>query len=66
MRANITELNINEYGRFDELKAKVDRGKAKDYFEKMEGKTLPDYRISIKIDQLLKDFITKDGFELAE
>jgi type I restriction enzyme R subunit len=65
MRDNITELNINEYGRFDELKATVDRDKAKAYFEKIEGKKLPDFRISIRIDQLLKDFITKDGFELA-
>jgi type I restriction enzyme R subunit len=66
MRENITELNINEYGRFDELKATVDRDKAKAYFEKIEGKTLPNFRISIKIDQLLKDFIGKDGFELVE
>jgi type I restriction enzyme R subunit len=66
MQSNITELNINEYGRFDELKATVDRDKAKAYFEKTEGKTLPGFRVSIKIDQLLKDFITKDGFELAE
>lgn len=66
MRDNITELNINEYGRFDELKATVDRDKAKAYFEKIEGKILPDFRISIRIDQLLKDFIMKDGFELVE
>ena len=66
MQSNVTELNINEYGRFDELKATVDRDKAKAYFEKLEGKTLPNFRISIKIDQLLKDFISKDGFELVE
>ncbi|AYL97805.1 type I restriction endonuclease subunit R [Mucilaginibacter celer] len=66
MRADITELNINEYGRFDELKATVDRVKAKAYFEKIEGNPLPDFRVSIKIDKLLKDFITKDGFELGE
>ena len=66
MRDNITELNINEYGRFDELKATVDRDKATAYFEKIEGKTLPVFRVSIKIDQLLQDFITKDGFELVE
>lgn len=66
MRDNITEHNINEYGRFDELKATVDRDKAKAYFEKIEGKSLPAFRISIKVDQLLKDFIVKDGFELME
>lgn len=66
MRADITDLNINDYGRFDELKTTVDRAKAKAYFEKIEGKTLPNFRISIRIDQLLKDFITQDGFELIE
>lgn len=66
MQANTTELNINEYGRFDELKSTVDREKAKAYFEKLEGKALPAFRISIKIDQLLKDFIFKDGFELDD
>lgn len=66
MQANTTELNINEYGRFDELKSTVDREKAKAYFEKLEGKALPAFRISIKIDQLLKDFIFQDGFELDD
>lgn len=64
MQYNITELNINEYGRFDELKATVDREIAKVYFEKIEGNTLPNFRISIKIDQLLKDFILKGGLDL--
>ena len=66
MQSNVTELNINEYGRFDELKATVDRDKAKAYFEKIEGKVLPNFKISIRIDQLLKEFIIKDGFELVE
>jgi type I restriction enzyme R subunit len=66
MQANIAAQNINEYGRFDELKATVDRDKAKVYFEKIEGKPLPPFKINIKTDQLLTDFITKDGFELAE
>ncbi len=65
MQYNITELNINEYGRFDELKATVDREKAKAYFEKIEGNALPNFRISIKIDQLLKNFILKGGIDLG-
>jgi type I restriction enzyme R subunit len=64
MRDNVTEHNINEYGRFDELKATVDRDKARDYFERITGEKLPNYKVSIKIDQLLKEFIAKDGFEL--
>lgn len=64
MQTNVTELNLNEYGRFDELKQTVDREKARAYFEKLAGSPLPNFSVSIKIDQLLKDFIMKDGFEL--
>ncbi|MHA4736871.1 type I restriction endonuclease subunit R [Dyadobacter sp. MSC1_007] len=64
MQSHITDQNINEYGRFDKLKETVDREKAKAYFEKSEGRALPPSRISIKLDQLLKDFIMQDGFEL--
>lgn len=66
VQSNITESNINEYGRFDELKSTVDREKAKEYFEWIEGKPLPPFRVSIKIDQLLKDFILKGTFESEE
>ncbi|WP_426293333.1 type I restriction endonuclease subunit R [Dyadobacter endophyticus] len=64
MQSHITEQNINEYGRFDKLKETVDRNKAKMYFEKLGGEALRPSRISVKIDQLLKDFILKDGFEI--
>ncbi|MCE7044655.1 type I restriction endonuclease subunit R [Dyadobacter sp. CY312] len=64
MQSDVTEQNVNEYGRFDKLKDTVDREKAKAYFERLAGKALPDFRISIRIDQLLKDFILKDGFEV--
>jgi len=64
MKSHITELNINEFGRFDALKDTVDRTKAKAYFEEKEGITLTPFKISIKIDQLLKEFILKDGFDI--
>ena len=64
MQNNTTEQNINEYGRFDKLKSTVDRERAKAYFEKLEGVTLPPFKVSIKIDKLLKDFIFRDGFEV--
>ncbi|WES98281.1 HsdR family type I site-specific deoxyribonuclease [Chryseobacterium arthrosphaerae] len=59
-----TEANINDYGRFDALKDTVDRDKAKSYFEQKEGNTLPPFKVSIRIDNLLKEFILKDGMEL--
>lgn len=62
--AGITEANINEYGRFGELKETVDKEKAKAYFENLEGNSIPAFRINIKVDKLLQDFIIQGGFEL--
>lgn len=56
----LTEGNINEYGRFDALKETVDKGKAKAYFEKHEGRRLPPPKVTIKIDSALRDFILDD------
>lgn len=64
MKSYTTEANINEYGRFDALKDTVDRTKAKVYFEDKQGNTLTPFKISIKIDNLLKEFILKDGFDI--
>lgn len=66
MNTSVTDANINDYGRFDDLKATVDKQRAKSYFEALEGKSLPPFRINIKTDQLLRDFIIKGGFELGE
>lgn len=35
MAAHVTEVNINEFGRFDELKASVDKSMAREYFEQL-------------------------------
>ncbi|GBO94668.1 DEAD/DEAH box helicase [Mesosutterella multiformis] len=56
----LTEGNINEYRRFDALKETVDKGKAKAYFEKHEGRRLPPPKVTIKIDSALRDFILDD------
>ncbi|MDD4592952.1 MAG: hypothetical protein PHG06_21415, partial [Parabacteroides sp.] len=66
MNAGITEANINEYGRFDDLKNTVDREKAKAYFEAAEGMSIPAFRLSIKIEKLLKEFILSGGFDINE
>lgn len=58
------EININEYGRFDELKNTVDKSKAKTYFENLEGITIPAFRVNIKVHNLLQQFIIKGGFEV--
>ncbi|WP_323593710.1 type I restriction endonuclease subunit R [Aliarcobacter butzleri] len=61
---NVTESNINDYGRFDDLKNSVDKEKAKAYFEEIEGCKLPIPKVNIKVHNLLKDFILKGGYEI--
>lgn len=56
--------NINEFGRYDELKKTVDKRKAKEYFEKIEGEKLFPPKVNIKVDNLLREFILKDGFDI--
>lgn len=66
MSSGVTELNINEFGRFDELKKTIDKNKAKEYFEKLEGISLPQFKVNMKTQNLLIKFITENGtdFEL--
>ena len=61
MNTHVTLININEYGRFDDLKATVDQQKAKTYFEGLEGKELPLFRVNIRTAKLLQDFIIQGG-----
>jgi len=64
INSNITKSNLNDYGRFDELKNSVDKAKAKVYFEKIEGIKLPPPKVNMKVYSLLKDFILKGKYEL--
>ena len=64
MNSGASEANINEYGRFDELKATVDTAKAKDYFERIEGAGIAPFKVKIKTHNLLQEFILKGGFEI--
>ncbi len=53
----VTESNINEFGRFDELKSTVDKDKAKAYFEALEGSSIPMFKVNIKVDAALRAFV---------
>ncbi|MFJ7995462.1 HsdR family type I site-specific deoxyribonuclease [Peribacillus frigoritolerans] len=66
MTANVTEANINEFGRFDYLKDSVDKAKAMEYFEKLENTKIPPFKINIRVHNLLKEFILKGGFDIEE
>lgn len=56
--------NINEFGRYDELKKTVDKAKAKAYFEKVEGIKIIPPKVNVKVDKLLRAFILDGGFEV--
>lgn len=64
MAVKVTDANINEFGRFDDLKATADKQKAKAYFEAVSGKKVLSPMVSGKIDKLLRDFIIKGGFDV--
>lgn len=64
MSQHVTEDNINEFGRFDALKATVDKAKAKAYFEALTGLKLPIPKVNIRVDNLLRDFILKGGYDI--
>lgn len=57
MSSVINEKNINQFGRFDNLKATVDINKAKAYFESIESSTIPPFKLRIKVDKHLQGFI---------
>ena len=64
MQSKITEDNINEFGKFDTLKATVDTEKAKAFLEMIEGKPIKKFQINMKIDQMLRRFILEGGFDV--
>jgi type I restriction enzyme R subunit len=66
MSINVSEASINEYGRFDDLKASLDKDKAKKYFEELENTKMAPYKVNIKVHNLLQDFILKGGFDIEE
>ncbi|WP_320129597.1 HsdR family type I site-specific deoxyribonuclease [uncultured Sphaerochaeta sp.] len=64
MKFRATPSNLNEYGRFDDLVSTVDRTKAKAFLEDFEKTKLKEYKVTIKIDKFLRDFIIKGGFDV--
>lgn len=60
----LEENSINEFGRLDDLKASVDKVKAKKYLEEKEGTTIIPPKVNLKVDALLRKFILKGGFEI--
>lgn len=61
----LNSTNINEFGRYDDLKKTVDKTKAKKYFEQIEGTNIIPPKVNIKVDNLLRKFIIGDGMEIV-
>lgn len=59
MNTHVTDANLNEFGRFDDLRGTVDQQKAKAHFESEEGQPLPIFKVNIKASNLLKDFLLR-------
>lgn len=64
MGLSLTEANINEFGRLDDLKATVDKAKAREYFVKAERAPVSPPKVNIKMDKLLRKFILSGGMEI--
>ena len=64
MNLHVNKSNINEYGRFDDLKSTVDKKKAREYFEKVEGRKIKPFEVNMMIDEYLRNFILDDTFEI--
>lgn len=64
MDLKLTETNINEFGRLDELKNTIDKSKAKAYFENKESIKLNPSKVNIRVDKLIREFILRGGFEI--
>lgn len=64
MNSKPTDANLNNYGRFDDLKKTMDASLASAFFEKKEGRRLPRPLVISKAENLVRDFIVKGGFDL--
>ena len=59
-----TEATINEFGRYDDLKATLDINKAIAYFSEIEGKNISPFFARTKFDILTHKFIIEGCFEI--
>ena len=66
VESGVTEKNINEFGRFDALKATVDKKRAKAWLERKEGCEIIPPKVSVKIDRLLRQFVLDGGFDVQD
>jgi len=66
MDAHVNRDKLNEYGRFDALKATVSAQKAQEYFSRIDGRKLPPFLVNNRVDKLLTDFILSGGCDIPD
>ena len=64
MNLHVNKSNLNEYGRFDDLKSTVDKKKAREYFQKVKDRKIKPFEVNMMIDEYLRNFILDDTFEI--
>lgn len=64
MSLNLTEEHLNDYGRFDALKATINKKTAKQYFESLENTELTQLKVNQKASTLLSQFIVNGGIDI--
>lgn len=62
MARDVTEDNLNEFGRFDALKESIDKVRARASFESAFGLKLSPFKVNIKAADLLRRFVLEGGF----
>ena len=55
--SRVTAATINEYGRFDDLKASIDLGLATAYFTEVTGAPVSKFKVRAMLDKLLRTYI---------
>lgn len=64
MAGDVTESNIDDFGRMSALEQTVDAAKAKAYFEKKEGTTVSAFKARVKARGLIRQFVLEGGFDI--
>ena len=64
MKLAITENNLNEYGRFDDLMKTVDEEKTRNSLSDIYNKDMELWESNIEVEKILREFIINGGFDI--
>lgn len=59
----LTAGNLDEFGRYSDLKKDINKEKSKEYLQEKEGTTISLPKVDIKVNNLLRAFIISGGKE---